>query len=416
MDKRYLKNVAVYILSAILSILVIAYLIYHLVNSFSREVETLAAELVTVSETYSTDAYIFRDETVMFSSNEGSVNFIFDDGTMVRRGAAVANIYPGGNNEDVEARISDLERQITILENSSIAKDVALSDSAAIDAQIDSLYYTIESKLNEGDIDYVLRRKDELLTLLNKRQLLLKAVSGFDAKLSELESQKLSLTSSLGGSSETVHTEVSGYVYSDVDGYEEMFTLNAADTFTLDEFHTLIEAEPKSYSKNAVGKIVTDYIWYVACEVPSVQQQYYKVGGSYTLRFPYSGDEEVPMQLSRIVTATDEDSIVLVFSTGSVPDGFNFLRKQSVEIVQQSHTGYRVPVSAVRIVDGKQGVYIKNGNVASFKEIDPLVEIDGYFIVSEQDKLNDENYAEKLGMYDLIIIKGKNLHENKIIQ
>ena len=122
------------------------------------------------------------------------------------------------------------------------------------------------------------------------------------------------------------------------------------------------------------------------------------------------------MSLQRIVTSGEDDSIVLVFSTGNVPEGFNFLRKQSVEVVQQSYTGYRVPVSAVRIIDGKQGVFVKKGNLAVFKEITALVEIDGYFIVAQQDKQNDENYADKLGMYDLIITKGKNLYENKIIQ
>ena len=121
------------------------------------------------------------------------------------------------------------------------------------------------------------------------------------------------------------------------------------------------------------------------------------------------------MSLQRIVTSGEDDSIVLVFSTGNVPEGFNFLRKQSVEIVQQTYTGYRVPVSSVRIIDGKQGVFVKKGNLAVFKEIEPLVEIDGYFIVAQQDK-QDDDHSDKLAMYDLIITKGKNLYENKVIQ
>ncbi len=416
MDKKYLKNAGIYVLSAVLSLLFIAYIIYHLVNSFSQEVETMAAEIVTVSETYSADAYIFRDETVIYSDNTGSVNFMYDDGTMVRKGAAIASIYSGGNTDEIKSQVMDLERQISILENSSIAKDVTLSDSTTIDSQIASLYYTIESKLNSGDLDYVFRRKDELLTLLNKRQLLLKSVESFNPQLAELQSQKTSLTTSLGGASETVSTDISGYVYSDVDGYESIFTLDVGDSFTLGDFREMTEKEPITSKRNAVGKIVTDYRWYIACEVPSVQQQYYTVGNSYTVRFPYSGDQEVPMQLSRIVTSGEEESIVLVFSTGNVPEDFNFLRKQTVEIVQQSYTGYRVPVSSVRIVDDKQGVFVKKGNLALFKQITPLVEIDGYFIVAEQDRQEDENYADKLGMYDLIITKGKNLYENKIIQ
>ncbi|MBQ2826598.1 MAG: hypothetical protein IJA55_05555 [Clostridia bacterium] len=416
MDKRYLKNVSIYVLSAIVSVLLVAYIVYHLVNSFSQEVETSAANIVTVSETFSTDAYIFRDEKILSSGNPGNVSFMYDDGTMIRKGAAVASVYSGANTDEIKAQVGDLERQISILENSSMVKDVTVSDSTTIDNQIASLYYTIESRLNSGDIDYVFRRKDELLTLLNKRQLLLKIVDSFNPRMAELQSRKTALTTAEGGESEIVYTDYSGYLYSDVDGYESIFTLNAADTFSLEDFYTMINKDPIASTGNSIGKIAINYKWYIACEVPSVHQQYYSVGNTYTVRFPYSADAEVPMDLHRIVTSGDAQSIVLVFSTGSIPDDFNFLRKQSVEIVQQTYTGYRVPVSSVRIIDEKQGVFVKKGNVAVFKQIEPLVEIDGYFIVAEQDKVNDKNYADKLGMYDLIITKGKNLYENKIIQ
>lgn len=415
MDKRYLKNVAVYIVSAVLSVLVIIYIIYHLVGGFSQEVETMPADIVTVSETYDAEAYIFRDEKLILSNGTGSANLLFEDGTMVKKGAAVASIYSGDNTEDIKNQIADIDRQINILKNSAVAQDVSLIDSKTIDNRIYSLYYTIGSRLNKGDIDYVLRRKDELLTLLNKRQLVLQTVGGFDQQLAELENTRLSLSSSLGGVTETVYTDTSGYLYSGTDGYEGRFSLSVADSFTLDEFRALSESEP-TQNANAVGKIVTDYKWYIACEMPSVHQQYYTIGNSYQVRFPYSNDAELPMELVRIVTDSDEDEILLVFSTGHVPKDFNFLRKQTVEIVQQEYTGYRVPVSAVRINDGKEGVYVKSGNVAIFKEIVTLAEIDGYFVVAEQDRFNDDNYAEKLGMHDLVIVKGKNLYENKIIQ
>ena len=285
MDKKYLKNVGIYLLSAVLSVLLIVYIIYHLVNSFSQEVETVAADIVTVSETFSADAYIFRDEKVLSAKNIGTVNFMYDDGAMVRRGSAVASVYSGGNTDEIKAQVMDLERQISILENSSIAKDITLSDSTTIDSRITALYNTMAAKLNDGDIDYVLRRKDELLTLLNKRQLLMKTVDSFNPQMAELQSQRASLTSSLGGTSETVYTDVSGYLYSDVDGYESIFTLDAGDTFTMNDFHAMTEAEPAQSNYGAVGKIVTDYKWYIACELPTVQQQYYTVGNKYTFYY-----------------------------------------------------------------------------------------------------------------------------------
>ena len=415
MDRKYLKNIAIYILSAILSVLVIAYIVYHLVNSFSSEVETMAANMFTVSETYTAEAYIFRNETVLYANDRGSVSYLYDDGTKVAKGSEIAKVYSGNSSEKTEMRLSDIDRQITILENSSTVKDSSVTDSSAIDSQIDSLYYTILSKENTGDLDYVIRRKDELLTLLNKRQLLLQITDGYGAQIAELEKEKEVLTNSLDGTGAAITTGVSGYVYSKIDGYEEVFTADAVSKFTIDDFYKMIESKPQVTS-TAVAKVATGYKWYIACELPSVHQQYYTEGYEYTVNFPFCGGDSLPMKLYRIVTGSESENIILVFETGNIPHDFNFLRKQSVEIVQQSHTGYRVPVSAVRMVDGKQGVYVKSGNMAVFKEISPLVELDGYFIVKEQDKVNDKDFAKKLGLYDLIIVKGKKMYENKIIQ
>ena len=136
---------------------------------------------------------------------------------------------------------------------------------------------------------------------------------------------------------------------------------------------------------------------------------------NYSVIFPYSSDAEIPMTLYRSVPDEESGLTLLIFSTGKVNADFNFLRRQTVEIVAESYTGYRVPVSSVRIVDGKQGVYVLMGNVVKFREITPLVEIDGNLIVKEQDKVNDPDHALKLGFYDAIITKGKNLYEDKII-
>ncbi len=416
MDKRYLKNVGRYLLSAILSVLLVAYIIYHLVNSFSDNVETIATDVVTLSETYTADAYIFREEVLLYPSASGNVSFLYDDATMVKKGSVVANVYSSSNTEEVKSQVADIDKRINILQNSGIAEELNLSDSSSLDKRINDLYYTLEGKLNSGDLDYVFRRKDELLTLLNKRSLVVQEQNDYDTQIALLENEKYELTASLGGQIGTVTTASSGYVYSQTDGYENIFSSTLIDSFTLMDFEEMTQAEPDGVLYSAAGKVVTDYNWYIACEIPSAQQQYYTEGQTFTVNFPYSGDETLQMELYRIVSAENSDTTVIVFRCGNVPSGFNFLRKQSVDIIQQSYTGYRVPVSAVRIVDGKQGVYVKEGNVATFKEIVPITEIDGYFIVKEQDKLNDENFEAKLGLHDRVIVKGKNIYEDKIIQ
>ncbi|MBQ4054780.1 MAG: hypothetical protein IJD17_03620 [Clostridia bacterium] len=415
MDKQFLKNAARYIVSAAVSILVIIYIVYHLINSFSEPLETSPAQLVTVNETISVEAYILRDEIVLQSSTGGGINCLYPDGTMVRRDCAVADVYSGSDTESIKSSIAKIDDQIKILEDSAILESSIMSDSSVIDAELSDLYYTVQSKINENNLDYVFRRKNEMLTLINKRLIVKKLVSGYTSQIAELQNQRLQLTASLTNISETVYAPSAGYFYSELDGYESTFNAAAADTLTVSDYKSLIETEPTKYGNNVVGKLATDYKWYIACLVDASQAMSFIDSQNYSVIFPYSSDAEIPMTLYRSVPDEESGLTLLIFSTGKVNADFNFLRRQTVEIVAESYTGYRVPVSSVRIVDGKQGVYVLMGNVVKFREITPLVEIDGNLIVKEQDKVNDPEYALKLGFYDAIITKGKNLYEDKII-
>jgi hypothetical protein len=119
------------------------------------------------------------------------------------------------------------------------------------------------------------------------------------------------------------------------------------------------------------------------------------------------------MILDRIILQADDDRVVLVFRTNTIPEHFSFLRRQTVQIVTDTWKGYKVPLSAVRIVDGVQGVYVLEGYIVEFRRIVPMREIDGYFICRENSGSKDD--ADMLKLYDHIIINGKNLYSGKII-
>jgi len=414
MNRKIVGSAAKYIVSAIISVLVILYIVYHLVNSFGSSIETTPAQLVTVNETITVEAYILRDEKVLSSTQSGGVNCLYQDGAMVRADSAVADVYSGTETTAVKRRIAEIDDQIEILKESSVAESAALNDSASISVSLDSLYYTMLGKINQNSIDYAFRRKNDLLTLMNKRQIAQRFVYDFSTQIAELEKQRSQLTVALTNISETVYVEESGYFYSEVDGYENTLTGSLADSLTVDSFKQITETEPTEYGSNTVGKIATDYVWYIACLMDTAQANSFIENKSYTAIFPYNADEQIPMTLYRSIQDESGEETLLIFSTGHVDENFNFLRRQTVDIVQHTYTGYRVPLSCVRIVDGAEGVYILNGNLVNFRRINPIAEIDGNLIVEERDP-SDPDHAIQLGYYDQIITKGKNIYENKIV-
>ncbi len=422
MDTQFLKNVAVYIVSAVISLLLIAYIIYHLIGGGSPDIATIAAESVTGRELIPLDGYIMRNELVLSASSQGDVNYLYADGIKVRKGAPVASVYADGG-KNVRSQIIELDRKLELLQSSSLGANITVSDTKIIDAQIASLYSVIHERIRVGDLEYTLRKKDELLVLLNKRRIIVQNVENYDDKITALNSQRGGLTSQLTNITETVKAPSPGYFYSGLDGYESVFSSSKLDKMTLADFDAMITAAPNA-GGYGIGKLVSDYNWYIACPVKTEQLRYFSAGTKYSVIFPYSSDTELTMTLNKIIEQTDEDHAVLVFGTGIMPENFNYLRKQTIEIIRDSYTGYRVPVESVRIVDGRQGVYTLNGNFVRFKLIEPLFESEGYFYVKEYEHINEDkraaafenNGAGYLALNDLVITKGKGLYDGRVVE
>ena len=79
------------------------------------------------------------------------------------------------------------------------------------------------------------------------------------------------------------------------------------------------------------------------------------------------------------------------------------LRHKKMQIVLKTYNGLKVNSRAIRIHDGKKGVYVKLGNIIKFIETDIIYNSKDYVIV-------DTEYGyDQLKIYDDVIVKGKDL-------
>ena len=195
--KKLLKNILIYLATAALSILLIWYIIYHLFNGFQTELETVPAILETKSNSMLLDAYIVRDESVLYATGEGGVNYLYDDGAKVGAGSVVAKIYSGDGAREVADKILSIDKTINILENSSVSDKATKTDTNVIDRKINDIFYIIRDKIEDGNVQYALYRKDELLTYLNKRQVITQNISGFDEQIVTLQAERDELSGQL---------------------------------------------------------------------------------------------------------------------------------------------------------------------------------------------------------------------------
>lgn len=399
--------------SLIIAFAALIYLGYHFIRSFSTEFETEYALLTTESDVISLDGYVLRDEEIIYSTKTGSRGYTYSDGTKVKVGSAVVSIYDGSDAD--EDQLVELDKQLDILAASSITEGISSSDTGALDSRILSAYMSIRQNAESGNYSTLAKRRDELLTLINKRRVITGEVKSYDTLIEDLTAERDAITARHGSLAESVTTTKSGYFYSELDGYEGIFGTQSVETMDFDQFDAMLACEPNEYSDNAVGKLCPEFEWYIVSECTRDSLRYFEKGRSYTIAFPYNNDVSIRMELVNTYSEIGNDRVLVVFRSGTIPEDFSFRRMQPIEVVQSSHTGYKVPISAARLVDGEQGVYILKSNTVLFRKIDILLELDGYYIVAEQDIENDPEYKTKLALYDQIIVSGKNLYDGKMI-
>lgn len=215
MDIKYLKNVALYILSAILSLLFIGYIIYHMTGSGREEISTVNIPDIAASEAVTLDAYLLRDEEILYAADEGLAYYLFPDGESVRAGDTVANIYTGSEGD--MSGIMEIENRLALLQSSDISENAGNS-TAGIDSKIRMLYYGMLDEVDQGNLAYAEQNMDSLLVQLNQRKIIVKTVSSFRAAIAECERERISLMSKFSASAtETVSSPRTGNFYSGAD-------------------------------------------------------------------------------------------------------------------------------------------------------------------------------------------------------
>ncbi len=417
-----------YAASVLLSIMLIVYILYHISGGFSEKLETQPASIYSKEEVLTVNATVMRNETVLYSPESGDISYTYDDGSKLSAGTAVADVYRSLGSEEQKKRIAEIDRMIRILQSSNLGSSELTTKVDSTDQQIWKYIYSFIDNSENGRVTEVSSLSEKLLIELNKRRIIVGGKDNYNKEIEALKAEKNRLFSQLSVASTTVTTDRAGFFYSSVDGYENIFSSQDISSMSYSEYMQKVSSKAENYSGTGkgfpIGKIVTEFDWYTACEVPASMLHNFETDKYYDVKFPYNGGTTVNMLLYRTVSGIGQDSAVLIFKTNMIPEGFRFLRNQTVQIVRSAYEGYRIPVSALHVVDGQRGVYILRGSEILFKKADPIFENDGYFIIKvkvqkqDNEKEDDEKVAdvsEWLGLNDFVIVKGKDLHDGKIV-
>lgn len=416
--KRLIKSLAV----LALSIGVLVYVYSQSMGTTKSEIETETSILVNMNDSIEAESFIFRNETVIGTAQNGSIVTVVSEGERVSKGQLLANVYSDSGDALLQDEISRIQRRIDILEDSAVKGGFVISDLDKIDADINEIETGFIYSAQTGDLATAIHDSSEFLVKLNKRDLIINSDSDYSAELESLLQQKSNLESRISSVSSPIYATGSGYFYSEVDGYEDAFDVSLAHTVDLDNFDDFANTSAAEV-KNGQVKIVNSFIWNLVCRIDSEELSNVKEGWNYYITFPENRDTKIDMELVKIVSETNSTTAILVFRANKLPQGFDYKRFQKAEIVKSGIEGLSVPKKALRYVDGTEGVYILVGDVVRYRQVERIAEKDNYYVVKinrnnalfEDEKQETESRYKSLSLYDNIIVSGKDLFDGKII-
>ena len=409
MDKKYLKQVALYVLSVILSIGLMLYIGYHLFYGLTQKTETATATVATVGSALEMDVYIFRDESPLPISETGSFVPNVADGARVGIGRVVASLYDA-SSPDTVSQIAGLEKQLAVLEQIKNS-NLSVRDTSAIDGEIYDIVQNIAAASREGDGGNILSLRAALISEWNRRESLTGASSDIDGAIERLRAEKDALTRSLGPCRRQITAPRSGYYYASCDGYEGTFTAAAAMTMSLSEFRALTRTSPDTV-ENA-GKLASSYTWYAVGVASRETGRTLIEGKVYPITFLYNEEKTLLLTLTRIVE--EDGQAMLVFRGDTLPTDFRLTRSQPVSMVCEEYTGLRIPASALRSQGGVTGVYIRYGSTVYYRAVKIILEEEDWCLVEIRPEEDPPQGHTWLKQNDIVITKGRGLYDGRVL-
>lgn len=399
----------------------IIYLLYHLTNGFSKDMKTLIVKPVTEEMSVTATGMIVRDEKKLYSSVDGVISYLYEDGEKVRINSKVANVYSGISNGETVSRIAEIDRAIELLEAAEIDENTRISDAQTAKKEISSLIFDLSNALGHRAFADVMPMADSLLAATVRRDTILGGVAGTGETALSLKAERESLVLSLSGEAQSVRTPVAGYFYSYTDGGEDAFDFASAESLTLAEYR--VKASLANENDGAIGKIVLSPAWYLLLPVSEDEAKQFKAGQSYDVRF---GGDGITLSMKLEAKNADGGESLLVFKSSRMPSGFLFDREQNVSVTTGSITGYKIPASALRVLDGVVGVYVQSGNNIKFRVVEQIYESGAYTFVrtdteavsvnTEDDDPENDRVFGGIALYDAVIVGGaKDLSPDRII-
>lgn len=370
-------------------------------KSHQQTIKTAIVDFGVVESVQEKSMVIVRNDKVITAGSEGFYELIYPDGERVKKGIPVAKSKAQGSSEDYRYMINIVDNRIAEVNNNSVNTNSG-DDLSKINNRLEYLYKNTQSRIRNGETEYVEKLKKEIISLNDKKQILFPNEKGLSK--SELVSLKNKLQQEMNNKSSIVYSSAVGVVSSYYDGNEELFKISNIKNLTVGDINKAKNAANIDYSASkqkgdVVAVISENFKWYLACEVDEKDIDNI---ASETPVYIEIEDTRFRAYLEDFFKGTD-GKFVGYFRVEDEKFNFYEKRKYDAGLILKSSDGLIIPNDAVITKDGVEGVFVVD--ITGVARFVPIGEID-----AKNDKFTGIKYdpaeqkgAEVLKLYDEVI-------------
>ena len=420
---------------AIVTLLIIAYVISVALKANFTQIKTEAATLMTVSDSIPTTGYFIRDESLITYNGDGVISYTLDDGDKISVGEPVASVYKNSEEANDKRMIEKLEQQIADLQQLEDTDETVMQAPDVIDKNISANLSKARISTSEKNFTDADKNVNTALYGINQRQIVTHKAGSFSDKISQLQTKvnELKKKYSKATAEKTVPSPKTGYFSSIVDGYENYYTTKDLEKIEVGDLDEL-KLVKKQIPDNVVGKTIEGVYWYIACEVSADEAIKIKESDQLSVDIPLANYSNLSVELHEIRQKTKTSNAVVILKGSYMNKEMINLRKEDISIVKNTYEGLYVSRNAVHeqkvteeVTDQNgftktetktvKGVYIMIGNELVFKQIVPVYSGEGYVICKLNPKEKDLVTLDigVLKANDDVVVEGANLYDGKII-
>ncbi len=395
---------------AVIILIIVGIILGECISVLNIRLQTQVAEAATVYDIIETRALVIRDEKAV-EGLSGIAIPAAADGEKVHTGGEIAMMFPSAENAQRYAEFQELEEKHKYYTDMSNTAVGSVTDIEVLEKNILSNVNGYIRSAGRNDLNRANAYALDINDNFTRRSLLVGETVDFSSVISDIENQISAADVSSCKPTGYVKAEKAGYYSRYSDGCEGVFDYSKVKDMTVDTFSEYLKTavEAKGTVQNG-GKIISSFVWYLACVVSAEDVDGLRDGYNTQVVVKSTDTELKCTVVKGADVALSADQTLLLLSCNEMDKDILSMRLEDIEIRVKSYNGIKVDSRAVHDKDGEKGVYALVSNIAKWRRAEILYTGNGYVILS----YNDPDIKNGIKLYDKIIVRGRDVYDGKV--